>query len=172
MVINICLIFEPWRIHMCAVTYSHMCHDSYICASDALLCVVPWRSTEPMARKASTYKSTNSRQVLQCVAVCCSVLQRVAVRCSVLHCVAVCFTKYLRWSKSQDSRQVLQCVELCCIVLHCVAVCCNALQCVAACCSVLQCVALSICAYVFRLSSGVVMCYSVMQCVVVCCSVL
>ena len=34
--------------------------------------------------------SNCNRQLLQCVAVCCSVLQCVAVCCSVLQCVAVC----------------------------------------------------------------------------------
>ena len=62
--------------------------------------------------------------MLQCVAVCCSVLQCVAVCCSVLQCVAVCCS-------------VLQCVAVCCSVLQCVAVCCS----VAVCRSVSQCVA-------------------------------
>jgi len=39
--------------------------------------------------------------VLQCVAVCCSVLQCVAVYCSVLQCVSVCCS-------------ALQCVAACC----------------------------------------------------------
>ena len=51
-------------------------------------------------------------------------LQCVAVRCSVLQCVAVCY-------------RVLPCVAVCCSVLQCVAVCCSVLQCVAVCCSVL-----------------------------------
>ena len=51
--------------------------------------------------------------LLQCVAVCCSVLQYVvAVCCSVLQCVAVCSS-------------VLQRVAVCCSVLQCVAVCCS-----------------------------------------------
>ena len=49
------------------------------------------------------------------VAVCCNLLQCVAVRCSVLQCVAVCCS-------------ALQCVAVRCSVLQCVAVCCSALQ--------------------------------------------
>ena len=82
-----------------------------------------------------------ARQVLQCVAVCCSVLQCIAVCCSVLLCVAV------RCS-------VMQCVAVCCSVLPCVAVCCSLLQCVAECCSALRCVAV---------------CCGVLQYVEVCC---
>jgi len=53
--------------------------------------------------------------VLQCVAVCCSVLQCVAGAVGVV---------------------VGQCVAGCCRVLRGVAVCCTILQCVAVCCSV------------------------------------
>jgi len=42
-----------------------------------------------------------SKEVWQCVAVCCSVVQCGAVCCSVLQCVAVCCS-------------VLQCVAACC----------------------------------------------------------
>ena len=63
--------------------------------------------------------------LLQCVAVCCSALQRVAARCSALQRVAVC-------------RSVLQCVAVCCRALQCVAARCSVLQCVVVCCSVLQ----------------------------------
>jgi len=49
-----------------------------------------------------------SRNVMQCVAVCCSVLQCVAVCCGVLPCVAMCC-------------HVLQCGEVCC------SVCCSVL---------------------------------------------
>jgi len=52
--------------------------------------------------------------VLQCVAMCCSVLQCVAVCCSVLGVMIIYMI-------------------MCCSVLQCVAVCCNVLQCVAAC---------------------------------------
>ena len=65
------------------------------------------------------YVSTKrAGNVLQCVAVCCSVLPCVAVCCIVLPCIAVCCS-------------VLQCVAVCCRVLPCVAVCCSVLQCVA-----------------------------------------
>jgi len=88
--------------------------------------------------------------VLQCVAVCCSVLQwhtcpfaRTPCCAEPAQCVVCC--------------GVLQCVAVCCSVLQCVAVThmsacphavlrractvCNVLRCVAVCCSVLQCVA-------------------------------
>ena len=61
--------------------------------------------------------------VLQCVAVCCSVL----------HCIVECFVEC---TAGHDG--VLQCVAVCCGVLHCVAVCCSVLQCVVVCCSVWQ----------------------------------
>jgi len=67
-------------------------------------------------------------EVLQCVAVCCSVLQRVAVCRSVPWCVAVCCS-------------VLQCVAVYCSVSQCVAECCSELHFVIVCGSVLQCVA-------------------------------
>ena len=78
--------------------------------------------------------------LLQCVAVCCSVLQCATMCCSVLQCVAVC-------------DNVLQCIAVYCSVLQCAAVCCGVLQCVAPCCCVLQCVTV---------------CCSVLQCVAVC----
>jgi len=84
------------------------------------------------------YKCLNKacpRQVLHCVAVCCSVLQCVTLCCSVLQCVAVCCS-VLHCAAVRCS--VLQFVAECCSVLQCVAVCCNVLQCVAVCCSVLQ----------------------------------
>jgi len=68
--------------------------------------------------------------VMQCVAVCCSVLHSIAVHCSALQCIAACCS-------------VLQCIPVCCSVLQCVAVCCIVSQCVAVCRSVLQCVAKS-----------------------------
>jgi len=65
------------------------------------------------------------------------VLQYVAV-CNVLQCVAMCCS-VLQWYEGimigvvngSDPRPVLQCVAVCCSVLQCVAVCCNVLQCVA-----------------------------------------
>jgi len=61
-----------------------------------------------------------------CVAVCYNVLQCVAVCCSVLQMWGGSFA---RWPRLSD------CVAICC------SVCCSALDCVAVCCSVLQCVA-------------------------------
>ena len=75
--------------------------------------------------------------VLQCVAVCCSVLPLSCISCSanVLRCVAVCCG-------------VLRCVAVCCGVLRWVILYCtglqwgaaggSGLQCAAVCCSVLQ----------------------------------
>ena len=65
--------------------------------------------------------------MLQRVAVCCSVLQCVArsavwdtaMCCSVLQCVAVCCSVLL-----DLLYETLQCVPACSIVLQCVAVCC------------------------------------------------
>jgi len=53
----------------------------------------------------STFENMCSIEVLQCVAVCCSVSPCVAVCCSVLRCVAVCCS-------------VLQCVAVSCSVLR------------------------------------------------------
>jgi len=84
--------------------------------------------------------------VLQCVAVCCSVLQCVAV---IMH---IMFRK---------------CVAVCCGVLRCVAVCCGVLRCVAVGYTVLHWFAVG--------GSGgqrAAVCCSVLQCAAVCCSVL
>jgi len=106
-----------------------------------------------------------SVEVLQCVAVCCSVLQCVAVCCSVLQCVAVCCRVLQASSRCYSQHRldvrawrihVLQRVAVCCSVLQRVAACCRpkspsisarpqctgaANSCVAVVCSVLQCVA-------------------------------
>ena len=71
-----------------------------------------------VAQVTWTHTGTPSRNVLQCVAVCCNVLQCVAIRCSVLQCVAACCS-------------VLHCVAVYYNLLHCVAVYCNFLQCFA-----------------------------------------
>jgi len=49
----------------------------------------------PRARAREAQRATaeqETRALLQCVAVCCSVLQCVAVCCSVLQCSAMCFS--------------------------------------------------------------------------------
>ena len=80
-------------------------------------------------RKYIAFVVKRSLDMLQCVAVCCSVLQ----------CVAVCCSGRVRWiSFTHDTEQF---EAHCCSVLQCVAACCSVLQCVAVCCSVLQCVA-------------------------------
>jgi len=45
--------------------------------------------------------ATDDLNVLQCIAMCCSVMQCAAMCCNVLQCVVVC-------------RNVLQCVAMCC----------------------------------------------------------
>ena len=110
-------------------------------------------------------KLWNSRPLLQCDTVCCSMLQRVAVCCS----GAVILINVKNIESQDRCCCVLQWVAVGCSEWQCVAVCCSGLQCVAVCrgalcmspckpcCSVLQCVAV---------------CCSVLQCVAVCCSVL
>ena len=95
-----------------------------------MLCIVCGRYRGHLrGRDLGSFEGTwglfHELQVVQCVAVCCSVLQCVAVCCSVLQCVAV------RCS-------AMQCVAVRCSALQCVAVHCSALQCVAVCCSALQ----------------------------------
>jgi len=122
-----------------------------------LLCVAVCCSTTQYRVSVTDCSSSWGLEVLQCIAVCCSVLQCADVFCSSLQCIAVCCS-------------VLQCVAVCCSVLQCVpisfvggkshhsVVYCNVLQhCVAECCIVLQCVA--------------ALCCRVLHCVVVCCSV-
>ena len=65
---------------------------------------------------------SDSRIVLQCVAVCCSVLQSVAVCCS----------GHPSPPRAHPTR------AFCCSMLQCVAMYCRVLQCVAVCCAVLQ----------------------------------
>ena len=76
------------------------------------------------------YTKNDALDMLQCVAVCCSVLQcfPLSLCCSVLQCVALCCS-------------VLQCVAVRYSALECVGVCCSVLHCVAVCCSVLSYVA-------------------------------
>jgi len=94
-------------------------------------------------------------QVLQCVAMCCSVC--VASCCIVLQCVALCCSVFcvlqrvagcdMPHPRTGDVFPLilwalpLQRVAVCCSVLQRVAACCSVLQRVAACCSVLQSVA-------------------------------
>jgi len=86
---------------------------------------------------------------------CCNVLQCVAVCCSVL--VSVCRARCV-WGA-----RVLQCAAVCCSVLQCVGVCmsckmCVGCMCVAVCCSVLQCVAVCCSVYVVQDVCGVHAC--------------
>jgi len=84
-----------------------------------------------------SHRSLHCKDVLQCVAVCCSVLQCVAVRSllreGVLQCIAE-RCRVLQWAPCT--------ARVCCSVLQCVVVRCSWLHtprvCVAACCNVLQ----------------------------------
>jgi len=81
--------------------------------------------------------------VSQCLAVCCSVLQCLAVCRSVLQCVAVCCIFSLTWLDRIATKAVasLQWENVCCGVLRCVAVGECVLRRVAVCCSGRMCVA-------------------------------
>jgi len=149
---------ETTRCHM---THVDVWHDAFWC--------VAWRMnmryvrsnwltgfdmrdiTRPYAWHILRYQQWLSSSIgiddmfdlLQCVAVCCSVLQCVAVCCSVLQCVAVCCGVLHHLCRCHVWRLavcciVLQCIAVCCSVLQCVAVCCGVLQCVAVCCSIVQ----------------------------------
>jgi len=81
-------ICVPWFILMCAMTYSHVCHDLVLCVMYYLLYVCH------DSRAAAGVGHARTSTVLQCVAMCCNVLevchkvsQCVAVCCSVLQCV-------------------------------------------------------------------------------------
>jgi len=76
---------------------------------------------------------SDTRNMLQCAAVCCSVLQCFTVCCNVLQCVAVCC------SPTHEGRHS-ECVAVCCVL----CVWCSVLQCSEVCCSVLQCVVMCI----------------------------
>ena len=69
------------------------------------------RERREEARATEYYRTC--RDMLQCVAECCSELQCVAVCCSVLQCIAACFS-------------VMQRVAVFCSVLQRAAVCFNA----------------------------------------------
>ena len=113
------------------------------------------------------------------------VLQSVAVCCSVLQCVAVCCSAYI-WHLDPNHNftiQVLQSVAVCCSVLQ-YAVCCSALGsksqlrytgvaecCSVVCCGVLWCGVVQCGAVYCSLLQCVAVCCSVLQCVAVCCSV-
>jgi len=97
-----------WLIHVCDIWLVCMCHMTH---------------------------SYMWHDVLQCVAVCCSVLQCVAVCCSVLQCVATRCMWYVQYDVFiyvygvfvDASWRIHICDMMCCSVLQCVAVCCNTL---------------------------------------------
>jgi len=64
--------------------------------------------TSDLGLHSRRHPSNYIKEVLQCVAVCCSVLQCVAVCCSVLQCVAVCCRMLQRVA------ECLQGVAVCC----------------------------------------------------------
>jgi len=90
---------------------------------------------------AAALQQVEHAQMLQCVAVCCSVVQRGAVCCRALQCVDQLLPA-AGGARADDAVccSVLQRGAACCNVLL-VAVRCHGLQCVAVCCHVLQCVA-------------------------------
>ena len=80
--------------------------------------------------------------VLQCVAVCCSVLVCVALCFVEVQCGAACCSvvQYVSYTACSSHHMILSpslplTLQVCCSVLQCVAVCCSVLQCVAVCCS-------------------------------------
>jgi len=96
--------------------------------------------TSPIRRPIRAERAHNVLQyvanMLECVAVYCSVLQCVAVCCSVLQCVAVCCSELFTDQSALKGHARQSGVDICCSVLQCVAECCSVLQCVAECCSV------------------------------------
>jgi len=101
-----------WLIHVWDMTHSCVGHYSLSRRCTLLLCCICLRFVVCSWRSISIcgtwlINMLDMRDVLQCVAVCCSVLQS--------HC------------RCHGSRQ---CVAVCCSVLQCVAVCCSVLQCV------------------------------------------
>jgi len=94
-----------------------------------LQCVAVIRETLRLrVSRAAAAKHFSQLDVLQCVAVCCSVLQCVAVCCSVMQCVAVV-------RETQCLRAAAAHRVFCCNVLQCAAVCCSVFDSVAVCCS-------------------------------------
>jgi len=57
-----------WLIHMCNMTHSYMCHDSFTC--------VTWLSHVCDLNHTYIYIYRRTHDVLQCVAVCCSANRR------------------------------------------------------------------------------------------------
>jgi len=107
-----------------------------------------------LAAQIAALSSACHGQVLQCVAVCCSVLQ----------CVAALWAAGVLWHD-----------PACCSVLQRVAVCCSVWQRIAVCCKVFT----SLCSAWAVSQSSVLQCVAVrrsvlqmLQCVAVCCSVL
>ena len=142
-------------VHMCAMTHSDMCHDSFRCAPwriercgmiDAYewciagVCLVP-EGIHTIHNH--TYRFVN---VHTCVYVSLEIHVYtnifththiyVYMHTYVLKCVAVCQLSYI------VVYCTVQCVAVCCSVLQCVAVCCRVcsidLQCVVVCCIVMQ----------------------------------
>ena len=127
-----------WLIHICDMTHSHVCHDSFMC----MTCVAWLIHVRDMTASFVWMRSCLQGCVCECVSVCearvvynkcCIVLQCVASCCSVLHRVCVSVLVYAR---HEQGRVVTISVASCCIVLHRVAVCCIVLHRVAVCCIV------------------------------------
>ena len=120
--------------------------------------VCAFSESRPPRRSVFRYSLITIRNILLCVAVCCSVLRSQS--------------KPLNRSVFRHSLIIIRIIIMCCRVLQCVAVCCSVLQCVAVCCSVTHSQSRPLHRRVFRHS--IIMTRIIImwwQCVAVCCSV-
>jgi len=85
-----CCSIAQHSVCWCVLHYVAVCCSVLQCVAEPQRIVQHSASTATLACCRGASKSKHPYNVLQCVAVCCSVLQCVAVCCSVLQCVAVC----------------------------------------------------------------------------------
>jgi len=104
----------------CSSGYSHVWHDSYIC--QMIRTHVAWL----VDMWHDSFTCICKYQVLQHVAVCCSVLLCVAVCCSVLRCHLHVFASIKRCSGSYRVAKTHMDTKSCSVLLQCVAICCSA----------------------------------------------
>jgi len=104
---------------MCVCVYVCMCVCVYVCMTHTpnIWCIY----NTPVTHIPQNLVVQTALDVLQCVAVCCSVLQW-----HTYMCVAVCCS-VLQWHTYIHTPQnsLLQKHQMCCSVLQCVADCCN-----------------------------------------------
>jgi len=134
----------PWRIHMCAMTYLHVCRKLtystaprrptslwYVCHS--LICVslfdmcVTHSSFVPWVMCVLQNSPTGQRHLV------CRHRAWSEWRQWYLHCR---WRPLSSWPLPAVCCSVLQCVAVCWSVLQWVGVCCNGLECIGVCCSV------------------------------------